>query len=209
MWHYVQQFNFCLRFSGGTAGDQNPGVRAEPLVQDLVGQRLGPILGFPIGLASGHDKTHAWEARSTVQLVCKIFFCNLSRTKLFNWCWTLSTCWVEQREYSPKRIRRFRLHGRMAEIIETLTAVKRSTELFIQIPCCFSPSLGFCLAHCAWFKDHSALQAESQQHGLSRALDLELSNPESWPSGGLDASKHGAIWWIGWCLTIELYGCQC
>ena len=45
MSHYVQQFNFVQRFSGGTAGDENPGVRAEPLVQDLVGQRLGPILG--------------------------------------------------------------------------------------------------------------------------------------------------------------------
>lgn len=84
--------------------------------------------------------------------------------------------------------KRFRLHGRMAEIVQTLTAVERSTQFFTQITCCFSLSLGFCLANCAWFEAHSALQAESQQHGLSRALDLEFSNPESWPSCGLDAA---------------------
>ena len=96
--------------------------------------------------------------------------------------------------------KRFRLHGRMAEIVQTLTAVERSTHFFTQITCCFSLPLVFALANCAWFEAHSALQAESQQHGLSRALDLEFSNPESWPSCGLDASMD---WFAGWELSFQ------
>lgn len=96
--------------------------------------------------------------------------------------------------------KRFRLHGRMAEIGQTLTAVERSTQFFTPITCCFSLPLVFALANCAWFEAHSALQAESQQHGLSRALDLEFSNPESWPSCGLDASMD---WFAGWELSFQ------